>query len=151
MRQYALDYGAEDIRANAVNADRIRSGLLDDAMIAARAEARGVTEAAYMGENLDLGGGRVLLEDAGDAEPFEDHGGAPFHPVDILPQRAEGRVLHALFHLEDALRAPERIHRRRRAGHQEPRDAVAEIVQESDIVFGCGHGVASFAGSRNRL
>ena len=28
MRQYALDYGADGIRANAVNADRIRSGLL---------------------------------------------------------------------------------------------------------------------------
>lgn len=52
MRQYAIDYGAEGIRANAVNADRIRSGLLDDAMIAARAAARGVTEAAYMGGNL---------------------------------------------------------------------------------------------------
>ena len=52
MRQYALDYGAAGIRANAVNADRIRSGLLDDAMIAARAAARGVTEAAYMGGNL---------------------------------------------------------------------------------------------------
>ena len=29
MRQYAVDYGADGIRANAVNADRIRSGLLD--------------------------------------------------------------------------------------------------------------------------
>ena len=28
VRQYALDYGADGIRANAVNADRIRSGLL---------------------------------------------------------------------------------------------------------------------------
>ena len=30
MRQYALDYGADGIRANAVNADRIRSGLLTE-------------------------------------------------------------------------------------------------------------------------
>ena len=30
VRQYALDYGADGIRANAVNADRIRSGLLTD-------------------------------------------------------------------------------------------------------------------------
>ena len=30
-RQYALDYGADGIRSNAVNADRIRSGLLTDA------------------------------------------------------------------------------------------------------------------------
>jgi rhamnose utilization protein RhaD (predicted bifunctional aldolase and dehydrogenase)/NAD(P)-dependent dehydrogenase (short-subunit alcohol dehydrogenase family) len=52
MRQYALDYGAEGIRANAVNADRIRSGLLTDEMIAARAKARGVSEHDYMTGNL---------------------------------------------------------------------------------------------------
>ena len=52
MRQYALDYGAEGIRANAVNADRIRSGLLTDEMIAARAKARGVGEHDYMTGNL---------------------------------------------------------------------------------------------------
>ena len=34
VRQYALDYGADGIRANAVNADRIRSGLLTDDFIA---------------------------------------------------------------------------------------------------------------------
>jgi rhamnose utilization protein RhaD (predicted bifunctional aldolase and dehydrogenase)/NAD(P)-dependent dehydrogenase (short-subunit alcohol dehydrogenase family) len=52
MRQYALDYGADGIRANAVNADRVRSGLLTPAMIAARAKARGVTEQNYMAGNL---------------------------------------------------------------------------------------------------
>jgi len=52
MRQYALDYGADGIRANAVNADRIRGGLLTPEMIAARARARGVSEAEYMGGNL---------------------------------------------------------------------------------------------------
>jgi rhamnose utilization protein RhaD (predicted bifunctional aldolase and dehydrogenase)/NAD(P)-dependent dehydrogenase (short-subunit alcohol dehydrogenase family) len=52
MRQYALDYGKHGIRANGVNADRIRSGLLTDAMIATRAKARGVSEAEYMGGNL---------------------------------------------------------------------------------------------------
>ena len=52
VRQYAVDHGAEGIRANAVNADRIRSGLLNDDMIAARAEARGVSEANYMAGNL---------------------------------------------------------------------------------------------------
>ncbi|MBK19516.1 MAG: bifunctional aldolase/short-chain dehydrogenase [Rhodospirillaceae bacterium] len=52
MKQYALDYGAEGIRSNAVNADRIRTGLLDDEMIAARSKARGVSEADYMGGNL---------------------------------------------------------------------------------------------------
>ena len=52
VRQYALDYGSDGIRANAVNADRIRSGLLSDPMIAARAKARGVSEADYMAGNL---------------------------------------------------------------------------------------------------
>jgi rhamnose utilization protein RhaD (predicted bifunctional aldolase and dehydrogenase)/NAD(P)-dependent dehydrogenase (short-subunit alcohol dehydrogenase family) len=52
MRQYALDYGADGIRANAVNADRIRSGLLTPEMIASRSKARGVSEADYMGGNL---------------------------------------------------------------------------------------------------
>jgi rhamnose utilization protein RhaD (predicted bifunctional aldolase and dehydrogenase)/NAD(P)-dependent dehydrogenase (short-subunit alcohol dehydrogenase family) len=52
MRQYALDYGADGIRANAVNADRIRSGLLTPDMIAARAKARGLSEKDYMGGNL---------------------------------------------------------------------------------------------------
>jgi rhamnose utilization protein RhaD (predicted bifunctional aldolase and dehydrogenase)/NAD(P)-dependent dehydrogenase (short-subunit alcohol dehydrogenase family) len=52
MRQYALDYGADGIRANAVNADRIRSGLLTPDMIASRAKARGVSEHDYMAGNL---------------------------------------------------------------------------------------------------
>jgi rhamnose utilization protein RhaD (predicted bifunctional aldolase and dehydrogenase)/NAD(P)-dependent dehydrogenase (short-subunit alcohol dehydrogenase family) len=52
MRQYAVDHGAQGIRANAVNADRIRSGLLTESMIAARAAARGVAPADYMGGNL---------------------------------------------------------------------------------------------------
>lgn len=51
-RQYALDHGAEGIRSNAVNADRIRSGLLTDEMIARRSKARGLSEADYMGGNL---------------------------------------------------------------------------------------------------
>jgi rhamnose utilization protein RhaD (predicted bifunctional aldolase and dehydrogenase)/NAD(P)-dependent dehydrogenase (short-subunit alcohol dehydrogenase family) len=52
MRQYALDYGADGIRANAVNADRIRSGLLTPDMIASRSKARGLSEKDYMGGNL---------------------------------------------------------------------------------------------------
>jgi rhamnose utilization protein RhaD (predicted bifunctional aldolase and dehydrogenase)/NAD(P)-dependent dehydrogenase (short-subunit alcohol dehydrogenase family) len=51
-RQYALDYGADGIRSNAVNADRIRSGLLTDQMIASRSGARGVSEKEYMSGNL---------------------------------------------------------------------------------------------------
>jgi rhamnose utilization protein RhaD (predicted bifunctional aldolase and dehydrogenase)/NAD(P)-dependent dehydrogenase (short-subunit alcohol dehydrogenase family) len=52
VRQYALDYGADGIRANAVNADRIRSGLLTDNFIKERAKARGVSEKDYMSGNL---------------------------------------------------------------------------------------------------
>ena len=52
MRQYAIDYGADGIRASAVNADRIRSGLLTDEMVASRSKARGVSERAYMSGNL---------------------------------------------------------------------------------------------------
>jgi rhamnose utilization protein RhaD (predicted bifunctional aldolase and dehydrogenase)/NAD(P)-dependent dehydrogenase (short-subunit alcohol dehydrogenase family) len=52
VRQYALDYGADGIRSNAVNADRIRSGLLTDDFIASRAAARGVSEKDYMTGNL---------------------------------------------------------------------------------------------------
>jgi len=52
MRQYALDHGRDGIRANAVNADRIRSGLLSEEMIAERAAARGLSEREYMAGNL---------------------------------------------------------------------------------------------------
>jgi len=52
VKQYALDHGKDGIRANAVNADRIRSGLLTDEMVAARSKARGVSEADYMAGNL---------------------------------------------------------------------------------------------------
>jgi NAD(P)-dependent dehydrogenase (short-subunit alcohol dehydrogenase family) len=52
VRQYALDYGADGIRANAVNADRIRSGILTEEMIAQRSKARGLSEKDYMSGNL---------------------------------------------------------------------------------------------------
>ena len=52
VRQYAVDYGADGIRANAVNADRIRSGLLSADFVAQRAKARGVSEKEYMTGNL---------------------------------------------------------------------------------------------------
>jgi len=52
MRQYAVDHGRDGIRSNAVNADRIRSGLLTDTMIRSRSKARGLSEADYMGGNL---------------------------------------------------------------------------------------------------
>ena len=64
-RQYALEYGANGIRSNAVNADRIRSGLLTDAMIASRSGARGVSEKDYMSGNLL--GQEVTAEDVAQA------------------------------------------------------------------------------------
>src|SRR5436190_6361586 len=51
-RQYALDYGADGIRSNAVNADRIRSGIVTDEFIKQRSRARGVSEKDYMRGNL---------------------------------------------------------------------------------------------------
>lgn len=51
-RQYALEYGPLGVRSNAVNADRIRSGLLTDDMIASRSKARGLSEKDYMSGNL---------------------------------------------------------------------------------------------------
>lgn len=52
MKQYALDHGSEGIRANGVNAGRIRSGLMTDQMIVERAQARGMTPQQYMSGNL---------------------------------------------------------------------------------------------------
>jgi len=52
VRQYALDHGADGIRSNAVNADRVRSGLLTEEMIQSRSSARGQTEKDYMSGNL---------------------------------------------------------------------------------------------------
>ena len=69
VRQYALDYGPDGIRANAVNADRIRSGLLTPELIAARAVARGVREEDYMAGNLL--GREVTAEDV--AQAFLHH------------------------------------------------------------------------------
>src|SRR5207253_3188539 len=65
VRQYALDYGSEGIRANAVNADRIRSGLLTEDMIASRSKARGLSGQAYMRGNLL--GREVAAEDVAQA------------------------------------------------------------------------------------
>jgi rhamnose utilization protein RhaD (predicted bifunctional aldolase and dehydrogenase)/NAD(P)-dependent dehydrogenase (short-subunit alcohol dehydrogenase family) len=64
-RQYALEHGADGIRSNAVNADRIRSGLLTDAMITSRANARGMSEFDYMCGNLL--GQEVLAKDVAQA------------------------------------------------------------------------------------
>ena len=65
VKHYALDHGKDGIRANAVNADRIRSGLLTDDMVAARSKARGLSEADYMAGNLLKR--EVTAEDVADA------------------------------------------------------------------------------------
>ena len=51
-RQYALDYGGDGIRSNAVNADRIRSGIMTAEMISSRAQSRGQDVEQYMSNNL---------------------------------------------------------------------------------------------------
>lgn len=67
-RQYALDHGADGIRSNAVNADRIRSGLLTGDIIKSRSKARGLSEGDYMAGNLL--GQEVTAEDV--AQAFVD-------------------------------------------------------------------------------
>ncbi|OBY08802.1 short-chain dehydrogenase [Rhizobium leguminosarum bv. trifolii] len=52
MRQYAVEHGASGITSNAVNADRIRTGLMTDEMVTERSRARGLTPEAYMRGNL---------------------------------------------------------------------------------------------------
>jgi rhamnose utilization protein RhaD (predicted bifunctional aldolase and dehydrogenase)/NAD(P)-dependent dehydrogenase (short-subunit alcohol dehydrogenase family) len=78
-RQYALEHGKDGIRANAVNADRIRSGLLNDEMIKSRAEARGLSVKDYMGGNLL--GQEVTAEDV--AQAFIHHALADRTTADV--------------------------------------------------------------------
>ncbi|HXJ02749.1 MAG TPA: bifunctional aldolase/short-chain dehydrogenase [Micropepsaceae bacterium] len=68
VKQYALDHGKDGIRANAVNADRIRTGLLTSEMVAVRAKARGISESDYMGGNLL--GREVTADDVAEAFLF---------------------------------------------------------------------------------
>ena len=79
MRQYAIEHGASGITSNAVNADRIRTGLMTDEMVAERSKARGVTPEAYMRGNLleargagERRGGRLRPSGQG---PGEHRGG----------------------------------------------------------------------------
>ncbi len=51
-KQYALDYGKDGIRANAVNADRVRTGLFTSDVIKERSAARGLTPDDYFKNNL---------------------------------------------------------------------------------------------------
>ncbi len=65
VKQYALDHGKDGVRANAVNADRIRTGLLTGDMVTARSQARGMSEKDYMSGNLL--GREVTAEDVAEA------------------------------------------------------------------------------------
>jgi rhamnose utilization protein RhaD (predicted bifunctional aldolase and dehydrogenase)/NAD(P)-dependent dehydrogenase (short-subunit alcohol dehydrogenase family) len=52
MRQYAVDLGRAGIRANAVNADRIRTRLFEGGVVESRAKARGLSVEQYFRANL---------------------------------------------------------------------------------------------------
>lgn len=52
MRQLAIDLGGQGVRSNAVNADRIRTGLFAGGVVESRAKARGLTVADYFRANL---------------------------------------------------------------------------------------------------
>lgn len=64
-KQYAIDYGSYGIRSNGVNADRIRSGLMNEKMIKTRAKARSISTDDYMRGNLLLN--EVKAEDVAKA------------------------------------------------------------------------------------
>ena len=51
-KQYALDYGNYGVRSNALNADRIRTGMFSKKIIEERAAARGLTAEEYFKNNL---------------------------------------------------------------------------------------------------
>lgn len=65
MRQYAVDLGKEGIRANAVNADRIRTNIFGGGVLESRAKARGLEVDDYFRANLL--GREVTADDVADA------------------------------------------------------------------------------------
>jgi rhamnose utilization protein RhaD (predicted bifunctional aldolase and dehydrogenase)/NAD(P)-dependent dehydrogenase (short-subunit alcohol dehydrogenase family) len=52
MKQYAIECGPIGVRSNAINADRIRTGLLSEDDVERRAQARGLDADAYYRSNL---------------------------------------------------------------------------------------------------
>jgi rhamnose utilization protein RhaD (predicted bifunctional aldolase and dehydrogenase)/NAD(P)-dependent dehydrogenase (short-subunit alcohol dehydrogenase family) len=52
MRQYAVDLAPYGIRSNAINADRVRTGIFEGGMLEARARARGIGVDEYFRANL---------------------------------------------------------------------------------------------------
>jgi len=65
MKQYALAGARVGVRANAVNADRVRTGLFPAEVVEARAAARGLAPEAYFRANLL--GREVTAEDVAEA------------------------------------------------------------------------------------
>lgn len=65
MRQYAIESGSLGVRVNAVNADRVRTHLFDEGLLAKRAQARGLSVTEYLAGNLL--GEEVYAEDVAQA------------------------------------------------------------------------------------
>jgi rhamnose utilization protein RhaD (predicted bifunctional aldolase and dehydrogenase)/NAD(P)-dependent dehydrogenase (short-subunit alcohol dehydrogenase family) len=68
MRQLAIDLGAQGIRSNAVNADRIRTALFEGGVVESRAKARGLSVDDYFRSNLLSR--EVTADDVADAFVF---------------------------------------------------------------------------------
>jgi rhamnose utilization protein RhaD (predicted bifunctional aldolase and dehydrogenase)/NAD(P)-dependent dehydrogenase (short-subunit alcohol dehydrogenase family) len=66
MKQYALEYGDHGIRANAVNADRVRTNLMSPELMEQRAAARGLTVEEYLRDG-NLLKREVLADDVAQA------------------------------------------------------------------------------------
>ena len=66
MKQYALEYGHAGIRSNAVNADRVNTGMFEDGVLEERAAARGLSPEKYLRTD-NLLKREVLAEDVAQA------------------------------------------------------------------------------------
>ncbi len=97
MRQYAVDLAADGIRSNAVNADRIRTGLFEGGVLESRAKARGVTVEEYFRANLLSR--EVTASDVGDA--FVYLAGARATSARLRGHRRRGQR-RRLFRAEDS-------------------------------------------------
>ncbi|MDA8032114.1 MAG: SDR family oxidoreductase, partial [Alphaproteobacteria bacterium] len=52
MKQYAIELGRHGVRSNAINADRILTGLFAQGLLEKRAKARNLTPKDYLAGNL---------------------------------------------------------------------------------------------------
>ncbi|MCH7892003.1 MAG: SDR family oxidoreductase [Gemmatimonadetes bacterium] len=65
-KQYALEYGHAGIRSNAINADRVNTGMFADGLLEERAKARGLSAEEYL-RTGNLLKREVLAEDVAQA------------------------------------------------------------------------------------